>query len=125
MDMRNCPKCKKVFAYTRSPLCSTCEREEEQLFEKVRDYIKENPICTLSEVASATKASSKKIMKYIKEGKIEISQGMHGEVQCEQCGKPIAKGKYCDKCVININQTVDDMFTPKAKTAKMHIRSKK
>lgn len=123
MEMRNCPRCKRIFSYINSPICSDCEKEEEKIFESVREYIKVNPDSSLSIVSEETGVSPKKILKYVKEGKLEISKGMglHGENKCEQCGKPITKGKYCDTCVIKINQQVEDMFTVKKNVVKMHI----
>lgn len=122
MEMRNCPRCRKVFNYISSPICESCEKEEEKIFESVRDYLKQNPNFTLAQVSEATGVSAKKILKYVKEGRLEISKGMHGEIKCEQCNKPISKGKYCDSCVIQISQQVEDMFTvTKKPAARMHI----
>jgi flagellar operon protein (TIGR03826 family) len=110
MEMRNCPRCKKLFTYTGMPICPDCVPEDETVFEAVRVYIKDHPENSLAVVAKDTGVSVKKILRYIKEGRLEISHGMRGEIVCENCGAPITKGKYCDKCVIEINQQVDDMF---------------
>lgn len=115
MEIRNCLKCKHVFTYINSPYCPKCEKEEELLFDAVRLYIRENPSCTMSEVVEATGVSMKKITRYLKEGRLEISKGMHGEITCELCNKPISKGKFCDTCVIQINQDMSVLFKEKKK----------
>jgi len=123
MDIRNCPKCKKVFSYVSSSYCPACEKEEEALFNIVRDYIKENNTSTMMQVCEATGITMKKLTRYIKEGRLEISKGMHGELTCEACGKPVLKGKFCDSCVVKIGQEMNTAFATKKKpSAKMHSR---
>ena len=126
MDIRNCAKCRQVFNYVNSSLCPTCTKEEEEIFESVRKYIIDNPKCTMIEVAEATEVSVKKITKYIKDGRIEISQGMHGELECELCGVPISKGKFCDSCVVKIGQDMSSAFSQKKKpAAAMHTHHRR
>ena len=123
MDIRNCLKCKKVFTYVNTPYCPACEKEEEALFNTVRDYIKENSTCTMVEVVENTGVTMKKLTRYIKEGRLEISKGMVGELTCEICDAPISKGKFCDSCVVKISQDMSTIFTAKKKpAAKMHSR---
>ncbi|MDR1689847.1 MAG: MerR family transcriptional regulator [Clostridiales bacterium] len=122
MEMRNCPKCKRVFNYISSPICPDCEKEEELVFDSVVDYVKNNPESNLAKVSQETGVSAKKLLRYVKEGRLEISKGMHGEIRCEKCGAPILKGRYCDTCVIAVNQQIDEMFeTKKQDTIKMHV----
>ena len=129
MEAVNCPRCGKVFTKIKSSLCPSCEREEEQSFQIVRKYIDENENCTLSELSQETGVSSKRILGYIREGRLEISKGMRGEIHCRKCGRPITTGQYCDTCVIKINQNMYDMFshlTEKQKQgAVMHISDKR
>ena len=120
MEMRNCLRCKKVFNYKHSPICPSCEQEDEKTFEAVRVFVKENPEASLAVVAESTEVSVKKITRWIKEGRLEISRGMHGELVCMNCAKPIAKGKYCDACVIELNHQVDNLFTTAG--PKMHTK---
>jgi len=126
MDVRNCLKCKKVFTYFNSPFCPDCVKEEETVFERVRAYIKENNACTMADVVEATGVSIKKITRYLKEGRIEISKGMEGQgvLDCELCGKEITKGKFCDSCAVKISQDMNVLFeSPKKKSgAQIHMR---
>ena len=128
MEARNCIKCKQVFNYINTPYCPKCVKEEEVVFDSVREYIKENPNCTLMETVDATGVSVKKITKYIKDGRLEISKGMQGEniFQCELCGIPIIKGKYCDSCLVKIGQDMSVVFkNPRIKTGPQIYSSKK
>ena len=123
MDIRNCIKCRHVFNYINSPYCPMCEKEEERIFESVRIFIKENPLAKMSDIVEQTGVSIKKITRYIKEGRLEISKGLHGVLTCDSCGVPIFKGKYCDSCVIKISHDLE--LTPNInKVAKMHTRQR-
>ncbi len=110
LSMRNCKKCGKVFTFVRSPICRDCEEIEEASFETVRVYLKENPNKNLETVSEETGVSPKKILKYIKEGRLIISQGMSGDVKCENCGKPVVKCKYCASCALKLEEKVNTMF---------------
>jgi len=125
MDIRNCPKCKQVFTYFNSQLCPKCEKEEEEIFETVRKYIIDNPHCKMTEVCEATGASLKKITRYLKEGRLEISKGMHGELMCELCGKEITKGKFCGSCAVQISQDMSVLFDNKKKSTGPRIHTQK
>jgi len=129
MEAANCPRCGKMFTRIVSPLCPSCEREEELVFQRVRSYIYENEKCTLGELSKAVGVSPRKILRFIREGRLEISKGMHGDVRCELCNRPIPKGRYCDACLIQLNQNLDNMFTgPKSDRkdgARMHISEKR
>ena len=122
MEMRNCPRCKRIFNYTGFPICQDCVKEDETVFEGVRTFIKENPDSALAVISEKTGVSAKKILRYVREGRLEVSKGMHGEVVCANCGKPITKGKYCDKCVIELNNKVDQVFTGPIAPVKMHTK---
>ncbi len=50
MDLRNCPRCGKLFTYVGHKYCPTCEVELEKIFEQVRAYVKEHPGSTVPEV---------------------------------------------------------------------------
>ena len=43
MEVRNCPGCGKLYAYTGQRLCPNCFKEETKLFEQVDEYLREHP----------------------------------------------------------------------------------
>ncbi len=110
MDVRNCPKCGKLFTYSNYPICPACKKDEDEKFELLKSYINDNPSCSMIELSENTGVTMKRILKYIKEGRLEISKGMRGELRCESCGEPIDKGRYCNSCVIKINQQVAEVL---------------
>ncbi len=135
MEARNCSRCGKVFTVISSSICPECMKAEEDGFQRIKVFIEENPMCRISELAEGTGVPPKRILRYIKEGRLEISKGMRDEVKCDKCGKPINTGRYCDACIIEINQTVNELFNKQKKEAepqsavsskaKMHIQPRR
>lgn len=123
MDFMNCPRCGRLFGRINSPICKECEREEEQLFTKVRQYIEEHPNAKVADVTEALDISVRKIMRYLREGRLEVSAGISTMLRCEKCNSPIKKGHYCDACVIELNQVATELFEKKeegCRGARMH-----
>lgn len=99
MDLRNCPECGKLFVYNHRNLCPECLKKDEEDFERVRDFINNNPRATLEEVSEATEVSTKNILEYLKEGRLMLrSNNVNILLNCEICGEPILSGRICEKC---------------------------
>jgi uncharacterized protein len=132
LEIKNCPKCKKTFVKIKEPICPECFKEEEAIFEKTRNFIKENPKVSLDVVSLELDISVKKIQKYIKEGRIDVSESEGITMKCDSCGKNINSGRYCDKCAQIMQNRVYDFLknerevkklTPKKeRTGGMHTR---
>lgn len=98
METKNCPKCGRLFTHIRDPLCPECTKEEELTFQKVRAYLKEFPGDSIAKVSRETGVSTRKINKYLREGRLEVSDGLSDFLTCMSCGKPIPTGKFCRDC---------------------------
>ena len=120
MDYINCAKCGKVFMCTSLRICPECRATEEHLFQLVRDYIEEHPENKLKTIVADTGVSARRVLGYIKEGKLTVSKGLSGELTCEKCKKPVASGRFCESCVIDLKQQVDGLYQNKNAGAKMH-----
>ena len=107
MAATNCPRCGRVFIRRLAPICEICEKEVEQQFEDVRAYVKENPNSPIKEVSDATNVSVKRILQYVREGRIDATPGMVHDVTCSQCGKSITKGRMCELCIIKVGSQVE------------------
>ncbi|WP_372998419.1 TIGR03826 family flagellar region protein [Lutispora sp.] len=106
-ELRNCIRCGKVFAYTYNPVCNKCLEQEEEEFKRVKEYIYENPGSTVFEVSDATGISVEKIMKFLREERLELSSdNTNLLLECESCGRPIKSGRYCEECK---NQIASEM----------------
>jgi len=104
MNLRNCRRCGKVYAYDGFDLCHDCRMIDEKDFEKVRAYLDENPSADINEISEKTEISTKKIIKFLREGRLELKDESNSLLLCERCGKPIRKGRFCEKCTAQLER---------------------
>lgn len=99
-DVRNCKKCGKIFNYIGgAPICQVCRQEDEEDFQKVKEYLYRNPGANITLVSTELDVSIAKIKRFLKEGRLEIT-GDEGNMilECENCGKAIKSGRFCEAC---------------------------
>ena len=138
MTLKNCAKCGRMFSATLDQKhCSKCTENDEEEFKVVREYIYDNPGCNIGEVAEATEVDEDKILKFLKQGKLEL-KGEGVGYGCDKCGINITSGKYCEKCTYELSHGLKEAFGLNKKEApvekkkpsgsdakKMHISTKK
>mgnify|MGYP002536908986 FL=1 len=96
-----CKNCGRVLSPTyEAELCPTCE--ENQLFDKVRDYIRKNDV-TEMQVAEHFGIPQKKVKAWIKEGRIEYKEDGDKRalvsIRCAKCGAKVTFGTLCSRCL--------------------------
>lgn len=115
-EVRNCRRCKRIFNYVMGPqICEACKKVEEDDFEKVREFVKEFPGATIQEVSAATEVSTALIYRFLREGRLEVSDESPITLQCENCGVRIRSGRFCVECskklardMMNAGRRLDD-----------------
>ena len=112
MDLRNCTKCGRVFAYNGIEICSRCANNDVDDFKKVKEYLYDNPGATIVEVSEETGVEEKKILRYLRESRIEIREDDNMLLDCERCGKPIKSGRFCDMCVVSMQKEFSSVLKP-------------
>lgn len=119
MDVKNCRKCGKIYAYDGHKVCSSCRKEEEEEFQKVKGYLYDNPDSTVQEISSETGISVHKIMRYLREGRLQLRGDNHNAIlDCERCGKSINTGRYCDKCADDLKKEFESVSSTKGEKSK-------
>ncbi|MEA4845814.1 MAG: TIGR03826 family flagellar region protein [Clostridiaceae bacterium] len=104
-EIRNCPRCGKIFTYIGRSICNKCIEVEENEFKVVKEYIYDNPGATISEVSQETEVSVEKIMRFLREERLEIkSENSNLMLECEKCGRPIKSGRFCENCKNQLNK---------------------
>lgn len=99
-DVRNCRKCGKIFNYIGgAPICPSCRQLDEEDFQRVKEYLYENPGASITQVSVDLDISMEKIKRFLKDGRLEI-KGDDGNLilECENCGKSIKSGRFCAEC---------------------------
>jgi hypothetical protein len=121
----NCKKCNRLFSSVDgATLCSRCNESADEGFSVVREYIYDNPSSSIKEVSSNTGIESELILRWIREGRIVLSE--HANISfCERCDVPTDGGRFCGKCIRELSDGLKKGITAdeiEKKGAGMHIR---
>ncbi|MGE7876008.1 TIGR03826 family flagellar region protein [Peribacillus muralis] len=101
MDIFNCPSCNSLFVMTKfRDVCDACYKDEEAKYDKVYAYIRKkiNRTASMMQVVKDTGVEEILIIKFVKTGKLRISQFPNLGIPCEKCGTQIKSGRLCDNC---------------------------
>lgn len=112
MDVRNCKGCGKLFNYIGgAPLCQACRDKLEKKFQEVRDYLWDNPKATIAEITTNIEdVSSQQIKQWIREERLQLSSDSPISLYCENCGKKIVTGRYCQDCKNKMARGLNEEF---------------
>ncbi len=99
MNVKNCRKCGRIFNYIGGPpICPQCVQKSEEDFQKVKSYISENPGISVAATAEACEVDVQQIKQWLREERLTFASLEGSELACENCGKPILSGRFCDEC---------------------------
>lgn len=105
MNVKNCVRCGKIFNYMGKALCPKCIDDDERDFLTVKQYLWDNPGASIADISEATEVDEKKIIIYLREGRLQLTPGQTGIIlRCERCETIIYSGRYCDDCVKEISK---------------------
>lgn len=130
MGLKNCKRCGEVFATDRKKICPDCERELEENFDKVRDYIYDHGQATIPQIHEETGVSVKEIEQFIREGRL-IEYNVDINIDCKKCGTDIQSGDYCSNCKEELSQGLSSKKKrikedlEEKKQGKMHTRRRR
>jgi flagellar operon protein (TIGR03826 family) len=108
-EVQNCPNCNNIFRKTTWPICQDCKNEMENELSKCTEFIRRNRQTTTSQLVEHTGVSEQNITKYIREGKINISDVPNLSYPCDLCEANIRNGNLCHNCRVKINTDIDKM----------------
>src|SRR5690625_4047344 len=100
MKLANCKRCGVVYRMQHGTrFCPSCLRAEDEEFQRVRNYITENPEAPVIQVSQATKVSTARIYEYVRLGKL-VAHSPESDltVECTSCGTRIVSGRLCYSC---------------------------
>ena len=122
-----CPQCGRLLSADtpKGEVCALCR--EINLFAEVREYIRTHDVNEF-EVAIHFNIPRKKVLEWIKEGRIEYKEDgtrYLARGHCEMCGNPIAFGTLCTRCKRKLDDQKKQgyaLIQPKAEDDKMRFR---
>ena len=97
MNLRNCSRCGKMFNYVAGPpICDACKKALEDDFQKVKQYVQDNPNASLKQIAEDNEVKLNQIKEWIREERLMFSKDSPIQLTCESCGAPIQTGRLTD-----------------------------
>lgn len=124
MDIRNCRSCGRPYIFVGRSLCADCLAKEEERFEKVRVFLRDNPGSTIEDTERATGVSREEILRFCREGRIQLGSGTH-LLNCIKCGKSIEKGYYCADCARGLLAEIQEFEDNSSEKEDSSSRAKK
>lgn len=116
MDVRNCRKCGRMFNYiSGAPICSACKEALEEKFQEVKHFVAEHQTATLTEIAENCDVDANQIRKWIREERLEFAADSPIGLPCENCGRTIRSGRFCDKCKNEMVSRINEVMPKKQK----------
>lgn len=99
LNIRNCVKCRKIFAPTNNEkICPDCRAKEIELEERVKAYVRDHRGITVNQLIEGSGVPAKLVWRMIQQGLFENAGLVDAEYPCANCGKPISKDVYCSEC---------------------------
>ena len=118
-DLRNCRRCGRMYNYIGgAPICLDCKNADEEVFKRIKDYLYQFPGATLSQVALDCDVSVEKIKMFLREGRLEITDGANIILECERCGKSIKTGRFCNECQNQLHNDITGSYVKSEKDEK-------
>lgn len=107
MNVRNCRMCGKIFNYIAGqPVCPVCKAELEKKFQEVKQYVQSNNDTSIPSVAEACDVEESQIRQWVREERLVFAEGSVIGIECESCGALIRTGRFCDKCKLEMVNTL-------------------
>ncbi|QED49609.1 TIGR03826 family flagellar region protein [Cytobacillus dafuensis] len=109
-ELINCPNCDSIFVKSQfRDVCEKCWKEEEKAYETVYNFMRkrENRAATMKQVVEATEVEEELILKFVKTGRLKLTQFPNLGYPCDKCGSIIRSGKICDKCTEELRKDLN------------------
>lgn len=111
MNVRNCRKCGSLFNYLSGPpICPVCREKLEEKFQEVKNFVRDNKGAGIQEVAEACDVEVNQIRQWLREERLELVSDSALYLNCESCGTPIRSGRFCEKCMVNMTRSLQDVL---------------
>lgn len=96
-DLVYCRVCGGIMPDFGRDICPKCYKAEEELFRKVKQYLRRNSRAEPAEIAEACECTVKEIIAFMESGRL-AQAGASFERPCQMCGRKITDGKVCFSC---------------------------
>jgi hypothetical protein len=87
-------------------ICSNCSAEEDNCIKSIEKTLVRNRQLNIDELAQSANIPRKKILSFIRKGKIRLFDYPNLADECDVCAGPIRRGTMCNKCAIRIQDEI-------------------
>ncbi|MDF2546078.1 MAG: hypothetical protein K0R93_976 [Anaerosolibacter sp.] len=129
--VRTCKKCKTAIdERSLHDYCPDCYRIIDEVFEKIRAYLKEYPGGTAFEIELETGIPYHVVNNFVRDGRLVEIENSFINIECKRCGCLLlsANHKYCPRCRDEIQKEMElakEQLQPSPtikEKAKMHLQ---
>ena len=107
MNVLNCKGCGRLFnAVATERLCPECRKKLDEKFQEVKEYLEEHPNAGINDISRDCDVSVGQIKRWIREERLTFSENSIEGIECENCGKLIKTGRFCDACKAKISNNL-------------------
>lgn len=107
MNVTNCKGCGRLFNVLSSErICPECRRRLDEKFQAVKEFLDLNPNSNMNDISEACNVSVKQLRQWVREERLTFSENSLEGIECEQCGKMIRTGRFCDSCKSKISNNL-------------------
>ena len=85
-------------------------KRQEERFQDVKEYIRENPGAGMATVAEDTGVPVQQLKKWVREERLAFTKGSGITIECEKCGRPILTGRYCKECKNALSNSFSGLY---------------
>lgn len=111
MEVKNCKECGRMFNYIGGQrVCPECREALEAKFRQVKEYINEHASATIQQISEDNEVSIPQIHQWIREERLIFTEDSVVGIECENCGKTIRTGRFCDECKNKMAHDLGDMY---------------
>jgi flagellar operon protein (TIGR03826 family) len=111
----NCPGCGLVFQKNLRNLCMDCMKSLDNEFDACIKYLRIHRKATTEELSESSGAPEKRIITWIKERRLSITDYPNLTYPCNSCGGPINQQDICFSCRTRLTRDIREMREKEAK----------
>lgn len=108
-NLISCRICGVIMVKVARDVCPKCFKEEEELFTKIKGFLRSNPGASVAQVAEHCFCTEERVTEFIKSGRLERVGLRNIAHQCELCGITIYEGVMCPDCKKNLKDQVKSL----------------
>lgn len=126
-QIETCPSCGDIYVKNQfRDVCQKCWKEEEQAYDQVSKFMRrrENRAATMLQLVEAVGVEEELIQKFIRTGRLKVTQFPNLGYPCDKCGAIIRSGKLCEPCALEIKKDLEQHEQEEAFKEELRKREK-